>query len=111
MANNNNIDMETLLPVALIGGAGLLIWATSRKGGTAPPPGPTGYCVPQQTVIQLTTLPGTHPANWHPTAICRYYAAMSSQQQVFLSLDSATQDALMSMTPEQAVWFTRWACG
>lgn len=108
MANGNDIDMEKLTPVLLIGGAGLLIYAMSRKpggGGT-----PTGYCVPDSVVQQLMNFPGAQPASFHSTSICRYYAATSSQQQHFWTLDSSLKNQLMAMSAEEALWFTCWSC-
>lgn len=104
---NGDLDMETLLPVALAAGAGLLIIMTSR-GSVAPPT--TGYCVPQEMVQQLISLPGTNPSTWDRTGICRFYAAAASQKARFLSLTADLQDALMRMTPEQAVCFSCMSC-
>jgi hypothetical protein len=103
MPNNEGISTETLLPIALVAGAGLLIWSMSRQGTQ-----PTGYCVPQDTVRRLMSIPGL--TNPHPTAICRYYAATAEQQQHFWTLDPSLQVTLMQMSPEQALWFTCWAC-
>lgn len=105
--NQGGIDAETLMPIALIAGAGLLIWTVSKKGGTMPPT-PTGYCVPQEIVTRLMSIPGLTSVD--PTAMCRYYAATPSQQAYFWTLSDSLKVALMQMSPEEALWFTCWSC-
>jgi hypothetical protein len=99
--NSEGISSETLLPIALVAGAGLLIWSMSKKS-------PTGYCVPDDTVTRLMSIPGL--TNPDPTAICRYYAATAEAQAQFWTLDDSLKITLMQMTPEQALWFTCLSC-